>query len=104
MALEDDDAAVQAVNPSQIPVVTAAAVALEARRTAAAMRQRRNEADLASTLVHVQRLREENRRPNTRSTYSKCWWLWRVSAGPWEWSDADDAGQDWCARRGWEDG
>jgi hypothetical protein len=70
MALEDA-AAVQAVDPSQIPVVAAAAVALEARRSAAAMRKRRNEADLASTLVHVQRLREENRRPNTRSTYSK---------------------------------
>ena len=80
MALED--AAVQAVDPSQILVVAAAAVALEARRSAATMRKRRNEADLASTLVHVQRLREENRRPNTRSTYSKCWRLWRVSAGP----------------------
>jgi hypothetical protein len=81
MALEY--AAVQAVDPSQILVVAAAAVALEARRSAATMRKRRNEADLASTLVHVQRLREENRRPNTRSTYSKCWRLWRVSAGPW---------------------
>jgi hypothetical protein len=50
MALEDDAAA----DPSQIPVVAAAAVALEARRSAAAMRKRRNEADLASTLVHVQ--------------------------------------------------
>jgi hypothetical protein len=70
MALEDA-AAVQAVDPSQIPVVTAIAVALEARRSAAAMKKRRNKADLASTLVHVQRLREENRRPNTRSTYSK---------------------------------
>jgi hypothetical protein len=46
----------------------------------------------------VQRLREENRRPNTRSTYSKCWRLWRVSAGasrrtpsPYG-SDADGAG------------
>jgi hypothetical protein len=29
-----------------------------------------DEADLASTLVHVQRLREENRR---RFTCSKCW-------------------------------
>ena len=74
MALEDEDATaagVQAVDPSQISVVTAAAVVLEARRSAAAMRKRRNEADLASTSVHVQRLREENRRPNTRSTYSK---------------------------------
>jgi hypothetical protein len=70
MALKDA-AAVQAVDLSQIPVVAAAAVALEARRSAAAMRKRRNEADLASTLVHVQRLHEENRRPNTRSTYSK---------------------------------
>jgi hypothetical protein len=39
MALEDAAAAVQAVDPSQIPVVTAAAVALEARRSAAAMRK-----------------------------------------------------------------
>ena len=63
--------AAQAVDQSPVPVVAAAA-----------MRKRRNEADLASTLVHVQRLREENRRPNTRSTYNKCWWLWGVSAGP----------------------
>jgi hypothetical protein len=56
MALEDA-AAVQAVEPSQIPVVAAAAVALEARRSAAAMKKRRN---VASTLVHVQRLLEEN--------------------------------------------
>src|SRR5436190_23031245 len=109
------DAAAAAADPPQIPVVGATAVALEARRSAAAMKNRRNETDLASTLVHVQRLREENRRPNTRSTYSKCWRLWRVSAGPWqtppllpfpagvEWSDADGAGQDWCTRRGWED-
>jgi hypothetical protein len=64
-------------------VVAAAAVALEARRSAAAMRKGRNEADLASTLIHVQRLREENQRPNIRSTYSKCWRLWRVGASPW---------------------
>jgi hypothetical protein len=55
MALED-----AAADQSQIPTVTAAAVALEARRSAATMKKRRNEADLASTLVHVQRLREEN--------------------------------------------
>jgi hypothetical protein len=81
MALED--AAAVAADPFQIPVVAATAVALEARRSAAAMRKRRNEADLAFTLVHVQRLREENRRPNTRSTYRKCWRLWRVGAGSW---------------------
>jgi hypothetical protein len=69
MALED------AADPSQIPTVIAAAVALETRRSAAAIKKSRNEADLASTLVHVQRLREENRRPNTHSTYSKCWQL-----------------------------
>jgi hypothetical protein len=80
MALEDASAA--AADLSQIPVVAAAAVALEARRSAAAMRKRRNEVDLASTLVHVQRLQEENRRPNTRSTYKKCWRLWKVGAGP----------------------
>jgi hypothetical protein len=51
MALED---AAAAADPYQIPVVAAAAVALEARRSAVAMRKRRNEADLASTLVHVQ--------------------------------------------------
>ena len=82
MALETATAA-QAVDPAQLAVVAAAAVALEAQRSAADMRKRRNEADLASTLVHVQRLRDENRRPNTRSTYSKCWRLWTVSAGPW---------------------
>ena len=81
MALETA-AAAQAVHPAQLRVVAAAAVALEAQRSAADMRKRRNEADLASTLVHVQRLRDENRRPNTRSTYSKCWRLWMVSAGP----------------------
>jgi hypothetical protein len=58
-----------------------AAVALEARRSATAVRKKKNATDLASTQVHVQRLREENRRPNTRSTYNKCWRLWRVSAG-----------------------
>ena len=78
MALKTATAA-QAVDPAQIPAM---AVALEAQRSAAAMRNRKNETDLASTLVHVQRLREENRRPNTRSTYSKCWRLWRVSARP----------------------
>jgi hypothetical protein len=67
--------------PPQAPVVAAATVALEARRSAAAVRKRKNKTDLASTQVHVQRLREENRRPNTRSTYSKCWRLWRVNAG-----------------------
>jgi hypothetical protein len=67
------------VDTPQIPVIAAAAVALEARQSAAAMNQRKNKTDLASTLVHVQRLREENRRPNTRSTYSKCWRLWKVS-------------------------
>ena len=81
MALETA-AAAQAVDPGQLRVVAAAAVALEAQRSAADMRKRRNEADLASTLVHVQRLRDENRRPNMRSTYSKCWRLWTVSAGP----------------------
>ena len=54
--------------------------ALEARRSATAVRKRKNKTDLASTQVHVQRLREENRRPNARSTYSKCWRLWKVSA------------------------
>ena len=40
-------------NPFQVPVAaTAAAVALEARRSAAAIKER-NEADLASTLVHA---------------------------------------------------
>ena len=76
------------------------------------MRKRKNKTDLASTQVHVQRLREENRRPNTRSTYSKCWRLWRVNAAPSParppdrpcGSEADGAGQEWCARRGWEDG
>ena len=63
------DAAVP--RPPQVPVVAAASVALEARRSAAAVRKRKNKTDLASTQVHVQRLREENRRPNTRSTYSK---------------------------------
>jgi hypothetical protein len=72
-----------AADPPQIPVVAAATVALEARRSAADMRKRRNETDLASTLVHVQRLREENRRPNTRGTYRKCWRLWRVGISPW---------------------
>ena len=81
MALETA-AAAQAVDPAQLRVVAAAAVVLEAQRSAADMRKRRNEANLASTLVHVQRLRDENRRPNTRSTYSKCWRLWMVSAGP----------------------
>jgi len=75
-------AAQQDVDPPQIPVVAAATVALEAQRSAAAIRKRRNDTDLASTLVHVQRLREENRRPNTRSTYSKCWRLWKVGTGP----------------------
>jgi hypothetical protein len=75
--------ALDAAAPPQVPVVAAATVAaLEARRSAAAVRERKNKTDLASTQVHVQRLREENRRPNTRSTYSKCWRLWRVSAGP----------------------
>ena len=85
MALENAAAAAAAADPDspQIPIVAAATVALEARRSAADMRKMRNETDLASTPVHVQRLREENRRPNTRSTYSKCWRLWRVSAGPW---------------------
>jgi hypothetical protein len=93
MTLEDADAA--AADAPQIPVVAAATVALEARRSAAAMRKMRNETDLASTLVHVQRLREENRRPNTHSTYKKCWRLWKVGAGPWRpprESDADGAG------------
>jgi hypothetical protein len=76
-------AAAQAVDPAQMPIIAAAVVALEAQRSAADMRNRRNETDLASTLVHVQRLREENRRPNTRSTYSKCWRLWRVSSSLW---------------------
>jgi hypothetical protein len=68
------DAAV--ARPPQAPVVAAATVALE-----------------------------ENRRPNTRSTYSKCWRLWRVNAAPPPCgSEADGAGQEWCARRGWEDG
>jgi hypothetical protein len=100
-------AAAQAADPSPIPVVAAAAVALEARRSAAALRKRKNEADLASTQVHMQRLREENRRPKTRSAYSKCWRLWRVSRrypGGHTWSDTNSAGQDWCASRGWEDG
>jgi hypothetical protein len=80
------DAAAAAADPPQVPVVAAATVAaLEARRSAAAVRERKNKTDLASTQVHVQRLREENRRPNTRSTYSKCWRLWRVSAGPPPW-------------------
>jgi hypothetical protein len=70
MALEN--AAADPDSP-QIPIVAAATVALEARRSAADMRKMRNEMDLASTLVHVQRLREENRRPNTHSTYRKCW-------------------------------
>src|SRR5213080_952324 len=81
MALED--AATAAGDPPKIPVVAAAAVTLEARRSAADMRKTRNETDLASTLVHVQRLREENRRPNTRSTYKKCWRLWKVATGLW---------------------
>jgi hypothetical protein len=89
MALEDAAAATAAADdPPQIPVVAAAAVALEARRSAADIKKRTNETDLASTLVHVQRLREENRRPNTRGTYRKCWRLWK----------------EWCARRDWEDG
>ena len=75
MALED--AAAAAADAPKIPVV-----ALEARRSAADIRKRRNETDLASTLVHVQRLREENRRPNTRGTYRKCWRLWKVGTGP----------------------
>jgi hypothetical protein len=69
------------VPPPQVPVVDAATVALEARRSAAAVRKRKNTTDLASTQVHVQRLREENLRPNTRSTHNKYWRLWRVSAG-----------------------
>jgi hypothetical protein len=77
------DNAAAAADPPQIPVVAAAAVALEARRSAADMRKRKNETDLASTLVHVQRLREENRRPNTRGTYRKRWRLWKVGTGPW---------------------
>jgi hypothetical protein len=44
----------------QVPVVDAATVASEARRSAAAVRKRKNATDLASTQVHVQRLREEN--------------------------------------------
>jgi hypothetical protein len=90
-----------AAAPPQIPVVAAAAI-----------KKRKNETDLASAQVHVQPLREENRRPNTRFTYSKCWRLQRVSTGlsphplgrPPSRSDADGARQEWCARRGWEDG
>ena len=67
--------------PPQVPVVDAATVASEARRSAADVRKMKNATDLAATQVHLQHLREENRQPNTRSTYSKCWRLWRVSAG-----------------------
>jgi hypothetical protein len=77
MALEAAGAQ-EDVDTPQMPVVAAADVALEAQRSAAAIKKK-NETDLTSTLVHVQRLREENRRPNTRSTYSKCWRLWKVS-------------------------
>jgi len=66
-----------ATPPPQVPVVDVAAVALEARRSAAAVKKKKNATDLATTQVHVQRLREENRRPNTRSTYNKCWRLWK---------------------------
>ena len=48
--------AAQAVDPYPVPVVAAAAVALEAQRSAAAMREKRNEMDLASTLVHVREM------------------------------------------------
>jgi hypothetical protein len=82
MAL-DAAAAAADPDPPQIPIVAAATVALEARRSAADIKKIRNETDLASTLVHVQRLREKNRRLNTHSTYKKCWRLWKVGAGPW---------------------
>jgi hypothetical protein len=109
-------------SPPQVPVVDAATVASEARRSAAAVRKRKNATDLASTQVHVQRLREENRRPNTRSTYRKCWRLWKVNAGasldgppspshlpplfPPLLIEATLTAlvQEWCAQRGWEDG
>ena len=37
-----------------------------------------NVADMAAVMQRVRRMREEDRRDNTRKTYSKCWRLWEV--------------------------
>jgi hypothetical protein len=59
--------------------IDAEVVKREATAYMAAVAAGSNTADMAANMQRVRCIREEDRRVDTRKTYSKCWRLWKVS-------------------------
>lgn len=73
---DDNNAETTALPPDQIDVEE---VRREAEAHVATLAAQSNNADMATLMQRISRMREEDRRKNTRKTYTKCWRLWEVS-------------------------